>query len=112
MVEAEFRNASTDESDEIVTLVAEVFHGSTKHYHAMLHGDPLLDFDHIQVAVMDGRIVSTVWVIPRAVRWCGGTMTVGGIGIVVTHPHHRGRGYATRRSSKTFVQELHSWTEL
>ncbi len=96
MTQADFRSAQPAEADEIVTLVAEVFQGSKEHYHNLLHGDPMLDLNHIQVALADGRIVSTVWVIPRDVRWCGGSMTLGGIGNVVTHPDYRGRGYATR----------------
>jgi predicted acetyltransferase len=55
-------------------------------------------FAHPELRVLvesDGQVICHVGIYRREVTWNGRKLRVGGIGGVVTHPDHRGRGLAS-----------------
>lgn len=95
------RGATPAERAPIADLYATCFSGPHRPYERMhalqtRHAPARPGFrdENARVAVLDGRIVSHVQVIPYTMHYGQATLTVGGVGNVCTHPDHRGRGYS------------------
>lgn len=92
----EIRAAKAHERDEIVDLISAVFvekcrpRYASQHYH-----DSTYELGQSRVCVVDGKIVSYVRVSDRSMYIGEAVVKLGGIGMVVTSPEHRGRGYAS-----------------
>lgn len=92
----EIRAAKAQERDEIVDLISAVFvekcrpRYASQHYH-----DPTYELDQSRVCIVDGKIVSYVRVSDRSMYIGESVVKLGGIGMVVTSPEYRGRGYAS-----------------
>lgn len=56
--------------------------------------DPWFHWDQFRIAEADGRIVSMLKILRRAIAGVNGTVVLGGIGSVSTHPDYRGRGHS------------------
>jgi GNAT superfamily N-acetyltransferase len=59
-----------------------------------IEDDPSFRDENVWVAAASGRLISCVQIFPRALRVRSGTVPVGGIGSVFTHPEHRTAGVA------------------
>ncbi len=92
----EIRAAKAHERDEIVDLISAVFvekcrpRYASQHYH-----DSTYELDQSRVCIVDGKIVSYVRVSDRSMYIGETVVKLGGIGMVVTSPEYRGRGYAS-----------------
>ena len=92
----EIREAKADERDEIVDLISAVFVEKCRPRYASQHyQDSSYELDQSRVCVVDGKIVSYVRVSNRSMYIGEAVVKLGGIGMVVTSPEHRGRGYAS-----------------
>jgi predicted acetyltransferase len=92
----EIRAAKADERDEIVDLIAAVFVEKCRPRYASQHyQDSSYELDQSRVCVVDGKIVSYVRVSDRSMYIGKEVVKLGGIGMVVTSPEYRGRGYAS-----------------
>lgn len=95
----EYRAASDDELEACVQLQHLVFRpdepDAPDRYRSYVREDPTYRLGQTRVAVLDGEIVGhlRVWDRKHAVR--GATITAGGIGSLLTHPNHRGKGIAS-----------------
>ena len=92
----EIRAAKADERDEIVDLISAVFVEKCRPRYASQHyQDSTYALDQSRVCVVDGKIVSYVRVSDRSMYIGEAVLKLGGIGMVVTSPEYRGRGYAS-----------------
>ena len=92
----EIRAAKTDERNEIVDLISAVFVEKCRpRYTSQHYQDSTYDLDQSRVCVVDGKIVSYVRVSDRSMYIGEAVVKLGGIGMVVTSPEYRGRGYAS-----------------
>lgn len=92
----EIRAAEADERNEIVDLISAVFVEKCRPRYASQHyQDSTYDLDQSRVCVVDGKIVSYVRVSDRSMYIGEAVVKLGGIGMVVTSPKYRGRGYAS-----------------
>ncbi len=92
----EIRAAKAHERDEIVDLISAVFVEKCRPRYASQHyQDSSYELDQSRVCVVNGKIVSYVRVSDRSMYIGEGIVKLGGIGMVVTSPRHRGRGYAS-----------------
>ena len=92
----EIRAAKAHERDEIVDLISAVFVEKCRPRYASQHyQDSTHELDQSRVCVVDGKIVSYVRVSDRSMYIGESVVKLGGIGMVVTSPEHRGRGYAS-----------------
>lgn len=92
----EIREAKADERDEIVDLISAVFVEKCRPRYASQHyEDSSYALNQSRVCVVDGKIVSYVRVSNRSMYIGEAVVKLGGIGMVVTSPEHRGRGYAS-----------------
>ena len=92
----EIRAAKADERDEIVDLISAVFVEKCRPRYASQHyQDSSYELDQSRVCIVDGKIVSYVRVSDRSMYIEEAVVKLGGIGMVVTSPKHRGRGYAS-----------------
>ena len=92
----EIRAAEAHERDEIVDLISAVFVEKCRPRYASQHyQDSSYELDQSRVCVVDGKIVSYVRVSNRSMYIGKAVVKLGGIGMVVTSPEYRGRGYAS-----------------
>ena len=92
----EIRAAKAHERDEIIDLIAAVFVERCRPRYASQHyQDSSYELDQSRVCVVDGKIVSYVRVSDRSMYIGKEVVKLGGIGMVVTSPEYRGRGYAS-----------------
>ena len=92
----EIRAAKAHERDEIVDLISAVFVEKCRPRYASQHyQDSSYELDQSRVCVVDGKIVSYVRVSDRSMYVGKEVVKLGGIGMVVTSPEYRGRGYAS-----------------
>ena len=92
----EIRAAKAQERDEIVDLISAVFVEKCRPRYASQHyEDSSYELDQSRVCVVDGKIVSYVRVSDRSMYIGEMVVKLGGIGMVVTSPEYRGRGYAS-----------------
>ena len=92
----EIRAAKAHERDEIVDLISAVFVEKCRPRYASQHyQDSTYELDQSHVCVVDGKIVSYVRVSDRSMYIGEAVLKLGGIGMVVTSPEFRGRGYAS-----------------
>ncbi len=92
----EIRAAKAHERDEIVDLISAVFVEKCRPRYASQHyQDSSYELDQSRVCIVDGKIVSYVRISDRSMHIGEAIVKLGGIGMVVTSPEHRGRGYAS-----------------
>ena len=92
----EIRAAKAHERNEIIDLIAAVFVERCRPRYASQHyQDSSYELDQSRVCVVDGKIVSYVRVSDRSMYIGEAAVKLGGIGMVVTSPEYRGRGYAS-----------------
>ena len=92
----EIRAAKAHERDEIVDLISAVFVEKCRPRYASQHyQDSTYELDQSRVCIVDGKIVSYVRVSDRSIYIGEAVVKLGGIGMVVTSPEYRGRGYAS-----------------
>ena len=92
----EIRAAKAHERDEIVDLISAVFVEKCRPRYASQHyRDSTYELDQSRVCIVDGKIVSYVRVSDRSMYIGETVVKLGGIGMVVTSPEYRGRGYAS-----------------
>ena len=92
----EIRAAKAHERDEIIDLIAAVFVERCRPRYASQHyQDSSYELDQSRVCVVDGKIVSYARVSDRSMYIGKEVVKLGGIGMVVTSPEYRGRGYAS-----------------
>ena len=92
----EIRTSKAHERDEIVDLISAVFVEKCRPRYASQHyQDSTYELDQSRVCVVDGKIVSYVRVSDRSMYIGEAVVKLGGIGMVVTSPEYRGRGYAS-----------------
>ena len=92
----EIRAAKSGERNEIVDLISAVFVEKCRPRYASQHyQDSTYGLDQSRVCVVDGKIVSYVRVSDRLMYIGEVVVKLGGIGMVVTSPEYRGRGYAS-----------------
>lgn len=56
--------------------------------------DPWFIWEQFRIVEINEQIVSMLKIYRRELAWGDSSIVIGGIGDVVTHPDHRGRGYA------------------
>lgn len=93
--------SSKEDLQQITSLVARTF--TNKGYwffvdmrNGIHNNDPFFKPEHSHVVKYKGEIVSHIGIITKPMRLHGERFIVGGIGDVVTHREHRGKGLATR----------------
>ena len=92
----EIRAAKAHERDEIVDLISAVFVEKCRPRYASQHyQDSSYELDQSRVCIVDGKIVSYVRISDRSMHIGEAIVKLGGIGMVVTSPEYRGRGYAS-----------------
>ena len=92
----EIRAAKAHERDEIVDLISAVFVEKCRPRYASQHyQDSSYELDQSRVCIVDGKIVSYVRISDRSMYIGETVVKLGGIGMVVTSPEYRGRGYAS-----------------
>lgn len=92
----EIRAAKAHERNEIVDLISAVFVEKCRPRYASQHyQDSTYELDQSRVCIVDGKIVSYVRVSDRSMYIGEDIVKLGGIGMVVTSPEYRGRGYAS-----------------
>ena len=104
----EIRAAQASERDEIVDLISAVFVEKCRpRYAAQHYQDSTYQLDQSRVCVVDGKIVSYVRVSDRPIYIGGSVVRLGGIGMVVTSPEYRRRGYASAllRDAIAYMEE-------
>lgn len=103
----EIRAAKAHERDEIVDLISAVFVEKCRPRYASQHyQDSSYELDQSRVCIVDGKIVSYVRISDRSMYIGEAVVKLGGIGMVVTSPEHRGRGYASAllRDAITYME--------
>ncbi len=88
-----------DDLEEIADLRGKVFarrsyfdyYEQRKRYQTL---DPWYKPEHSRIIRENGKIVSHISIIEKAVRFGPVVIKLGGIGDVLTHPHARGKGYS------------------
>ncbi|MDE2998694.1 MAG: GNAT family N-acetyltransferase [Gemmatimonadota bacterium] len=108
----DIRAVREDEIEETFELQRMVFRpdegaGALERYRTYVRDDPGYRMDQSRVLLADGRIVAHLRVWDRAIRVRGSVLRAGGIGSVLTHPDHRGRGYARAlmRNAEAYMLE-------
>ena len=92
----EIRAAKAHERDEIIDLISAVFVEKCRPRYASQHyQDSSYQLDQSRVCIVDGKIVSYVRVSDRSMFIGERIVKLGGIGMVVTSPEYRQRGYAS-----------------
>lgn len=89
---ATIRSAEPRDFDEIVALEQTAWPTELGNH---LLCDPWFAWDQFRLVEVNGQIVSMLKIFRRSIAWHGDAMLIGGIGDVVTHPAHRGKGYAS-----------------
>ena len=88
------RGAVEQDEEQILHLLSTVW--PQQDNAAFLKTDPGYQTNQTRVLEINGQIVSCLQVFDRRVRLGGGSVRVGCVANVATHPAHRRRGYATR----------------
>jgi N-acetylglutamate synthase-like GNAT family acetyltransferase len=95
-MDAEFRAIREEEREACLDLWCTVFPGAGRDYfRRYFYGDVEWLPYYTQVAVLDGKLVSSVHICKRVVACGDFQLTMGGIANVATLPEHRGQGYNT-----------------
>ncbi|MCX6375713.1 MAG: GNAT family N-acetyltransferase [Armatimonadetes bacterium] len=93
----EFRAVKPGELEECLDLWGIVFERVGRGYFPpYFYGDPWSRRVYTRVCAVDGRLVSTVQICERRVRFGDSEIVMGGIGNVATLPEFRGKGYSQR----------------
>lgn len=100
-----FRAAEASEMAEVVRLWDQVFKVGEPFFTSLLEADPTISMNQTQVAVEDGRIVSSVqFFLRRCLDSEGRTRKVGGIGSVSTLEEARGKGYSAELLKRSIAE--------
>jgi predicted N-acetyltransferase YhbS len=95
----EYRAATDSELEACVQLQHLVFRpdepDAAERYRSYVREDPTYRPGQTRIAIVDGEIVGHLRVWDRRLAIRGDTITAGGIGSLLTHPEHRGRGIAS-----------------
>lgn len=95
-MDAEFRAIREEEREVCLDLWCTIFPGAGRDYfRRYFYGDVEWLPYYTQVAVLDGKLVSSVQICKRVVACGDFQLTMGGIANVATLPEHRGNGYNT-----------------
>jgi len=96
-VSVEFRAIRDEERQECLRFWKTIWPNSGPGFmERYFYGDAEFQNEYFRVAVVDGRVVSTVQILKRIVSCGEFTLTMGGIAGVATVPEYRQRGYSTR----------------
>ncbi len=88
----EIRSLQPSELDAWFDFIARVFDVDRAYFVRHWQNDPYRRVDAIRVALVDGRVASTLRVFPRRIYLAGQAVSMGGIGEVCTDEAYRGRG--------------------
>ncbi len=90
------RGARYDEEQAVCVMTAEGFNMRDRDcFRRTCEADPWHEPELHRICEVDGRIVSSVRIVRRWVRYGESILELGGIGDVTTLPEYRGRGYST-----------------
>ncbi len=99
--EIEIGAVRPNELESLLALLCKVFGLPYEPAREIFYKDPYLNLENKRVLRVNGRIVSCLNIADREVWFSKGTVRVGGIAGVATHPEERGKGYASRLISDT-----------
>jgi predicted acetyltransferase len=109
----EIRAATRGELEQVLTVRGRAFQISRSQWPSPDDIDDA-DLERIRVVVVDGKVVSSLTMIPATIQIGSARVPMGGIGNVSTLPEEQNRGYATALMKDTLrvLGEQGFWTSV
>jgi predicted acetyltransferase len=98
--ELEIRSPRRDELDQVIAVRGRAFNISRSQWQAPEEIDDT-ELECLRVAVVGGKIVSSLTILPAAIQIGSARVSMGGIGNVSTLPEEQNRGYASALMRET-----------